>query len=197
MNSAFMSSDDEASLQTAVRLLENPGLAARLAPWGKTIQRRWQCIACVGLPRHGAATEKGCNWLFAAALRTLRGDLWTVKEPAQSGSHRFGGLGRRVRPSYASVGIAGFHGHHAAVHPISHQRRRGPFPAGSRAVVHSGLRTGGRESSSGLDSGYFAVRSMLARTVAEAARYVAERSIVEEGAPGWSDSSLTWHRALA
>ena len=33
------------------------------------------------------------------------------------------------------------------------------------------------------DNGYFAVRSMLAKTMAEAARFVAERSIVEEGAP--------------
>ena len=33
------------------------------------------------------------------------------------------------------------------------------------------------------DSAYFAVRSFLAKSTAEAARYIAERSVVEEGAP--------------
>jgi hypothetical protein len=39
------------------------------------------------------------------------------------------------------------------------------------------------ESGSVPDRGYFAVRTMLAKTVTEAARFIAERSIVEEGAP--------------
>src|SRR5437762_8534502 len=33
------------------------------------------------------------------------------------------------------------------------------------------------------ESGYFAVRGMLAKSVTEAARFIAERSIVEEGSP--------------
>ena len=33
------------------------------------------------------------------------------------------------------------------------------------------------------ESGYFAVRTMLARSITEAARFIAERSILEEGAP--------------
>src|SRR5438270_11894939 len=43
---------------------------------------------------------------------------------------------------------------------------------------------GGRASSEDLgDTGYFAVRTALARSIAEAARYVAERGLVEESAP--------------
>src|ERR1051326_836104 len=41
-----------------------------------------------------------------------------------------------------------------------------------------GARAGGE-----LEGGYFAVRGMLAKAVTEAARYVAERGIVAEGAP--------------
>jgi hypothetical protein len=33
------------------------------------------------------------------------------------------------------------------------------------------------------ESGYFAVRSVLAKTVAEAARFIAERGVIGEGAP--------------
>ncbi len=42
---------------------------------------------------------------------------------------------------------------------------------------------GGRTGTGELEGGYFAVRGMLAKSVTEAARYIAERGIVEEGAP--------------
>jgi hypothetical protein len=46
------------------------------------------------------------------------------------------------------------------------------FALGGRAV-----------SADASESGYFAVRGMLAKSVTEAARFIAERGIVEEGAP--------------
>ncbi len=43
---------------------------------------------------------------------------------------------------------------------------------------------GGRAGSANAsESGYFAVRGMLAKTVSEAARFVAERGVIKEGAP--------------
>jgi hypothetical protein len=43
---------------------------------------------------------------------------------------------------------------------------------------------GGRPGSTDAsESGYFAVRGMLAKSVSEAARFVAERGLIEEGAP--------------
>src|SRR6202043_4290356 len=43
---------------------------------------------------------------------------------------------------------------------------------------------GGRVGSADVsESGYFAVRGMLAKTVTEAARFVAERGVLKEGAP--------------
>ena len=42
---------------------------------------------------------------------------------------------------------------------------------------------GGRTGTGEFEGGYFTVRGMLAKSVTEAARYIAERGIVEEGAP--------------
>src|SRR4029079_11802207 len=47
-------------------------------------------------------------------------------------------------------------------------------------VFALGGRSGSQDAS---ESGYFAVRGMLAKTVTEAARFIAERGIVEQGAP--------------
>ena len=47
-------------------------------------------------------------------------------------------------------------------------------------VFALGGRAGSDDAS---ESGYFAVRAMLAKTVTEAARYIAERGVVQEGAP--------------
>jgi hypothetical protein len=47
-------------------------------------------------------------------------------------------------------------------------------------VFALGGRAGSADAS---ESGYFAVRGMLAKTVTEAARFVAERGVIKEGAP--------------
>ena len=47
-------------------------------------------------------------------------------------------------------------------------------------VFALGGRAGSKDAS---ESGYFAVRSVLAKTVSEAARFIAERGVVKEGAP--------------
>ena len=52
--------------------------------------------------------------------------------------------------------------------------------SGRTAGVALGGRSGSADAS---ESGYFAVRGMLAKTVTEAARFVAERGVLKEGAP--------------
>src|SRR6201999_3525862 len=47
-------------------------------------------------------------------------------------------------------------------------------------VFALGGRAGSTDAS---ESGYFAVRSMLAKTISEAARFIAERGVIREGAP--------------
>ena len=54
-------------------------------------------------------------------------------------------------------------------------------------VFALGGRAGSADAS---ESGYFAVRGMLAKSVTEAARFIAERGVIEQGAPVVVASSL-------
>lgn len=181
-----MSSDDAASLQTAVRLLENPGLAARLATLvGKPFNAVGNALPASASHAIAAATEKGLQLALAAALRTLRGDSGgpsrNLHKAAAIASGALGGaFGLATLPLELPVSTVIMLRSIADIAISEGEDLSQPEAALSCIQVFA---LGGRESSSGLDSGYFAVRSMLARTVAEAARYVAERSIVEEGAP--------------
>jgi hypothetical protein len=48
--------------------------------------------------------------------------------------------------------------------------------------MRAGLFIGGRSGSDDAsETGYFAVRSLLAKTVIEAARFIAERGVIKEG----------------
>src|SRR6476660_4140007 len=71
----FVSPADAASLQTAVRLLENPGFAARLATMvGKPFNAVGNALPASASQAIAAATEKGLQVALAVALRTLRRD---------------------------------------------------------------------------------------------------------------------------
>jgi hypothetical protein len=65
-------------------------------------------------------------------------------------------------------------------------RSHGEDPSGPESALSCiqvfalGGRAGSPDAS---ESGYFAMRGMLAKSVTEAARFIAERGIVEEGAP--------------
>ena len=56
-------------------------------------------------------------------------------------------------------------------------------PAARMACLEVFAMGGSAVEDNAAESGYFAVRAALARAVSEAARYVAERSVVEDGAP--------------
>lgn len=56
-------------------------------------------------------------------------------------------------------------------------------PAAKMACLEVFAMGGSSEDDDASESGYFAVRAALARAVSEAARYVAQRSVVEDGAP--------------
>ena len=61
-------------------------------------------------------------------------------------------------------------------------RSEGEDPSDLGALMRAGLCIGGRSGSDDAsESGYFAVRSLLAKTVTEAARFIAERGVIKEG----------------
>jgi hypothetical protein len=57
-----------------------------------------------------------------------------------------------------------------------------PHPEAALSCVEVFALGGRAGSADASESGYFAVRSMLAKTVTEAARFVAERGVIKEGA---------------
>jgi hypothetical protein len=76
-----------------------------------------------------------------------------------------GRCGRHVRPGGASGRTTGFDRHHAAIDRGHRtERRRGPVRSGGRPLLRRGLRIGGRAGSADAsESGYFAVRGVLAK----------------------------------
>jgi hypothetical protein len=186
MDATFISPDDAASLRTAVRLLENPGFAARLATMvGKPLNAVGNALPAPASQAIAAATEKGLQLALAVALRTLRrdsrGPSSNLHKVAAIASGAAGGaFGLATLPLELPVSTVIMLRSIADIAISEGEDLSQPEAALSCVQVFA---LGGGESASGADSGYFAVRSMLAKTVAEAARFVAERSIVEQGAP--------------
>jgi hypothetical protein len=188
MNSASLSSDDTAALQNAVRLLENPGFAARLAAMvGKPVNAIGQALPASASQAIASATEKGLQLALMAALRTLRqndarGPSTNLHKAAAVASGALGGaFGLATLPLELPVSTVIMLRSIAAIAMSEGEDLAQPEAALSCIQVFA--LGAPAESGSVPDSGYFAVRTMLAKTVAEAARFIAERSIVEEGAP--------------
>jgi EcsC protein family len=181
-----LSAEDRAALREAVRALEHPGFAARLASViGQPVERAGRALPPAAAEAIASVTTKALNAALSVALTTLRG--------APAGS-------RRLHTALAAAsGAAG--GAFGLVSlpielPISTvimlrsiaeiARRAGEdltTPDAALACIQVFALGARNANSEGGESGYFAVRSILAKTVSEAARYIAERGILEEGAP--------------
>jgi len=185
-----MSADDAAALQAAVRVLENPGFAARLATMvGKPVTAIGNALPAAASDAIALAVENGLRLALSAALRTLRrspdrpstGPSPYLHKAAAVASGAVGGaLGLATLPLELPVSTVIMLRSIADIAASEGEDLSKPEAALSCVHVFA-LGAPGTEGAS--DNGYFAVRSMLAKTMAEAARFVAERSIVEEGAP--------------
>jgi hypothetical protein len=182
-----LSAEDRAALGEAVRALEHPSFAARLADMiGQPVERLGRALPPAAAEAIATVTAKALDAALSVALTTLRG-------PPRAGS-------RRLHAALAAAsGAAG--GAFGLVSlpielPISTvimlrsiaeiARRAGEdltTPDAALACIQVfalGARTADSE---GTESAYFAVRSLLAKSVSEAARYIADRGVLEEGAP--------------
>jgi uncharacterized protein (DUF697 family) len=133
------------------------------------------------------ATSKGLDMALNVALRTMQ------KAPRQDGSdllHKAlvmasgaagGALGLATLPVELPVSTIIMLRSIADIARSEGEDLSNPETALSCIQVFAlGGRSGSDDAS---ESGYFAVRGMLAKTVSEAARYIAERGVVGEGAP--------------
>lgn len=179
--------EDLAALQRAVQLLENPSLAARLTNMvGKPIELIGAALPSAASKAISAATTKGLEFALKVALRTMQrtpmaGSQLLHKALAAASGAAGGALGLATLPVELPVSTVIMLRSIADIARSEGEDLTDPDAALSCIEVFAlGGRAGSDDAS---ESGYFAVRTMLAKTVTEAVRYIAERGVAQEGAP--------------
>jgi len=182
-----MQDEDLDALRWAVEALEHPSLAARLGNLvGKPIELVRQALPAGASEVIAGAATKGLNAALTVALRTMRGKshsgspLLHRSLAAVSGAVG-GGFGLAALPIEVPVSTIIMLRSIMALARDQGEDIDNPETAFACLQVFAlGARAGEGDA---LGNGYFAVRGALAKTLAEAARFIAERGIVAEGAP--------------
>jgi EcsC protein family len=182
-----MTAEDLSALRRAVQLLEHPSLAARLANMaGKPIELIGHVLPAAASQAIATATTKALEAAVKVALRTMQHDKGTgsrrLHKALATASGAVGGaFGLAMLPIELPVSTMIMLRAIADIARSEGEDLSDPETAFSCVQVFAlGGRTGSDDAS---ESGYFAVRGMLAKSVTEAARYIAERGIIEEGGP--------------
>jgi hypothetical protein len=182
-----MSLEDREALRKAVRSLEHPSLAARLTNIiGKPVELIGYALPSFASKAITSATSKGLEAALKVALRTLprssRPGSQVLHRALATASGAAGGtFGLAALPVELPVSTVIMLRSIADIALSEGEDLCDPETALSCVEVFAlGGRAGSADAS---ESGYFAVRGMLAKTVTEAARFVAERGVIKEGAP--------------
>src|SRR5580692_3900107 len=180
-----MTPEDLAALRTAVRLLEHPGLAARLTNLvGKPIDLISNALPAAVSRAIATATAKVLEAALKVALWTMQrapGSQFLHKALVTASGATGGAFGLATLPLELPVSTIIMLRSIADIARSEGEDISEPEPALSCVQVFA---LGGRAGSANAsESGYFAARGMLAKSVTEAARFVAERGVIEEGAP--------------
>ena len=182
-----VSFEDLEALRKAVRSLERPGLAARLTNIiGKPVELIGLALPSFASKAITSATAKGLEAALKVALRTLPQSSWPgsqlLHRALATASGAAGGtFGLAALPVELPVSTVIMLRSIADIAQSEGEDLSNPESALSCVEVFAlGGRAGSADAS---ESGYFAVRGMLAKTVTEAARFVAERGVIKEGAP--------------
>ena len=175
-------------LRYAKSLLENPGLAVKITNvLGKSIEKGFGLLPENFNAVVNSASKKALEVALDAAMVTMDK---TTERTSWNISHKIavamsGGVG-------GFMGLPGL----AIELPISTTimlrsiidiaRSEGEVitdPHTKTACIEVFALGGSSQSDDSSETGYFAIRAVLSRSVAEAAEYIAEKGIVEEGAP--------------
>ena len=185
--STSMDKSDSDALRNAVRLLEHASLAARLSTMiGKPVELLGQALPAGASQAIATATTKSLEAALKVALLTIRGG------PQESSQllHRAlavasgavgGALGIFSLPLELPVSTIIIL---RSILDIARSEGENLTDPESTLSCVEVLGIGGRtETDNGAKSDYFVVRGILAKSVTEAARFIAERGLVEEGSP--------------
>ena len=182
-----MSSEDREALRKAVKSLEHPSLAARLTNIvGKPVELIGYALPSFASKTIASATSRDFEAALKVALRTLPrssrpGSRLLHRALATASGAAGGTFGLAALPVELPVSTVIMLRSIADIAQSEGEDLSDPETALSCVEVFAlGGRAGSADAS---ESGYFAVRGMLAKTVTEAARFVAERGVIKEGAP--------------
>jgi hypothetical protein len=183
-----LSPDDLDALRYAKRLLENPGLAAKITNViGRPIEKGLDLLPQKWAQVVAVATRTSLETALQVALATM-GD--TPRAPSWERLHKLAAA--TTGAAGGAFGLAGL----SIELPVSttlmvrsiadiarSEGERLATPEAKLACLEV-FAMGGRSSSDDAsESAYFFVRGTLARAVSEAAKYLAERGAAEKGAP--------------
>jgi len=187
LDSAGMTESDLAALRSAVAALEHPGLAARLTNMvGKPIELIGYALPASASQAITAATTKALEIALEVALRSMHqapraGSQRLHKVLATASGAVGGAFGLASLPIELPLSTIIMLRSIAEIARSEGEDLSDPEAALSCVQVFAlGGRPGSADAS---ESGYFAVRGMLAKSVTQAARFVVERGVVEEGGP--------------
>jgi hypothetical protein len=182
-----LSAADQAVLREAVLRLEHMGFAARLSQaLGQQIGRLGRFVP----PEIGDAIDRTAEAAIKAALNAALRSLGTRSTGERRLLHKAvatlsgavgGAFGMASLPVELPFSTVVMLRAIAAIAQAEGENLAAPETAFACLQVFA-LGTG-RQNEQVLESGYFAVRSILAKSVTEAARFVVERGLAEEGAP--------------
>src|SRR3984893_8998225 len=182
-----MTPEDLAALRRAVQSLEHPGLAARLTNMvGKPIELIGDMLPASATHAITTATSKGLEMALKVALRTIQHtpharSRLLHKALATASGAAGGAFGLATLPIELPVSTIIMLRSIADIARSEGEDLSQPEAALSCVQVFAlGGRAGSADAS---QSGYFAAGGMLANNTTEAARFIAERGVIEEGAP--------------
>lgn len=184
---AAITPQDLSALHSAVQSLEHPSLAARLTNMvGKPIELIGHALPHTASKAIARATSKGLEVATNVALRTMQrspraGSQLLHKALASASGAAGGAFGLATLPFELPVSTIIMLRSIADIARSEGENLSDPETALSCVQVFAlGGRSGSIDAS---ESGYFAVRGILAKSVTEAARFIAERGVIEQGAP--------------
>jgi hypothetical protein len=184
---ADISQEDSVELRSAFYTLEHPGLAARLTDMlGKPIELLGGALPASASNVITTSVAKALEMALQVALLSLQhrphaGSQLLHKALATASGAAGGAFGLPTLPIELPVSTIIMLRSIADIARSEGENLSDPETALSCVEVFAlGGRAGSDDAS---ESGYFALRSLLAKSVTEAARYIANHGIIEQSAP--------------
>ena len=179
---------DLEDLRTAVDLLENPGLIAKVSDLlGTPIEALFRSLPAGAGDKIAVATQKSLTAAVNAAVWTMqprqRTTPWVRAHTAAAGvaGGVGGAFGLAALPVELPVTTTIIM---RSIADIARSQGENLLDPASRLACLEVFAMGGPTGDDdAAESGYFAVRTALAQAVSEAAKYVARRAVIEDGAP--------------